>query len=225
MLVMTLKSTLFEFSEVPKVTYFQMLRKGEVKDIEQLLPVLIDELNDLGIKNPYILAVGSSTFPQWYWEQLTKLKEEYPEENIPLTYNDINLRVLQDEKEPADLRWEVALGIPSRLNKHGYTSECRGGQDPENRLKLVKVSNIYHPVLGRIAKCEIPHISTYYDSVRITEPVQTDLEVIFNMGLGGASPYIDPRTNELVTNPIERIKLERGQGTSFSLLYPDYVEA
>jgi len=116
----------FVSNEVGKENYFrEKLRKADQEPLTEVVDLLARELPNKDIY-PTILAVGSSTFPEWHWEERAKLREEKPSLQVSLIYRDIDLRVVPAVLVPAlelkDKIAEILTGKGYLVTAHDSTS-------------------------------------------------------------------------------------------------------
>lgn len=86
--------------EISKEVYLsdpKYLREGDADALMGLVDILSSGLAEQGL-DVAILAVGTSTFSQYYWKRQAELSVEHPELNLPDRYDDIDIRVVPEKE-------------------------------------------------------------------------------------------------------------------------------
>ncbi len=91
--------------EVPRETYFRLLKEKDRDELANFVDILASELSRQG-SDSAILAVGSSTFPQEYWN----------DQRVHPTYRDIDLRIIPEKTAHIQRLRAIIGGVLSTQN-------------------------------------------------------------------------------------------------------------
>ena len=234
----SLAYTNLDFTEVGKETFLlDHLVPQDATNLTNLLPHLATSLEEIGLCNPAIYAVGSSTFPKWYWIKMREIKDHFRDNElaneINETYNNINLRIASDDIPINDdfggSFCSYASNLAERLReKHFQVKTYSGSMDAETLLRIPKVSHTYSPFCGEILELNVVHLHGYKGGIQVTFPFSEEgcapIDIMLKFAPDGIHLNRFDKEGEDVVNPRNRIKIEREGSRSFSLLYPDSVE-
>jgi len=204
------------YDEVSRDEWLGRLTADEGVAVEELLPHFVEVLEREAVQSPILLAVGSSTYPNWYWVERKRLKQRYPEETRDLldSYKDINIRLLADGMDDTD-RMLFQGVMDKHLKDQGYELILHGGMDAYSRGVETTENTIICP-RGRFRSLEVTHPSTFFRSTEILVPgLERAIELIYSMGM------VDS-TYEEGMNARMKVNVDRKHGESFAVLYPDF---
>lgn len=177
--------------EVNKENYYSLhLRKDDSKELQEFIPLFTKQL-----KIPStILAVGSSTFPLYYWKDQKKKNLKIAIKVFPESYDDIDLLLLPNNQFVLkDYKNHVIKALASM--KYQFESK-----------DLTIMGRSYHKHLDG-SYAPFAHFSYGKHSLTTHLKNNTSLDLIIG-------------SDEILPPASEKISLERKSNCAFSLLYP-----
>jgi len=206
----SLKSTFDAFEEVSRENYYlRKITSNERREVERIVETVSLWASNRCLEDTHVLAVGSSTLPDWYWLEMERIRVAFPElVDVPEEYNDLNLRVLFTQRpsmRPQSLRNDLVL----RLKEVGYSPTPIEGT--KNKGRAIRVSDLFDPLEGRKRQCTIEPIQSKYTGIEVSVPGIKPFEIYLDF----TSPCLKGGLS-----PGAHLQQEREYNRPFSLLYP-----
>lgn len=198
-LLQLVKSILRKSSEIRDSDYLSNYLKA---DDAKNLPPFVKTLGD-SMKIPSaIIAVGSSTYPKKYWDNLREYNLADPKLGAAQSYHDIDLLVV-----PENITSRVSLenNVRNALSSHGYKFDFY----KDSVAGVSYCSALSGNSNGTWFKCIAPYLNIDNGMHSITTNLTNGTKVDLIIG----------REDLLKVTATEKINFERNKGYPFSILY------